>query len=112
MYTGSVNNDDGDDDNDDSFGEFEQPTAGINDVEDGEMDDLDLALAGDDADALLAAILGDDDRGNDGPSENDLDRMEMMMRRLLAAREAGQDMGGGQRRRMAARAVADVMREL
>lgn len=44
--------------------------------------------------------------------DGDVEKMESMMRRLVAVREAGEGMGYEQRRRMAARAVEDVMKEL
>ncbi|UNI19604.1 hypothetical protein JDV02_005783 [Purpureocillium takamizusanense] len=44
--------------------------------------------------------------------EDDVAKVERMMRKLQAAREAGQGMNEAQRKRMAARAVAEVMREL
>jgi hypothetical protein len=82
-------------------------------------DNLGLGITGDDADALRAAILGTPRTGGDIRAEDDdvgdssdVDKVERMMQRLLAAREAGQGMGEEQRRRLAARAVAEVMREL
>jgi alpha- and gamma-adaptin-binding protein p34 len=44
--------------------------------------------------------------------DEDIEKVERMMRKLQAVREAGEGMGLEQRRRMAARAVEDVMREL
>ncbi|VUC21890.1 unnamed protein product [Clonostachys rosea] len=45
-------------------------------------------------------------------NDDDIAKVEKMMRKLQAAREAGEGMGQDQRRRMAARAVEEVMREL
>ena len=54
------------------------------------------------------AEAGSDDEVDD----DDVIKVERMMRKLQAAREAGDGMGEEQRRRMAARAVAEVMKEL
>ncbi|CAG9979660.1 unnamed protein product [Clonostachys byssicola] len=51
---------------------------------------------------------GDDEELND----DDIAKLEKMMRKLQAAKEAGEGMSEDQRRRMAARAVEEVMREL
>ncbi|KAL8287953.1 hypothetical protein RB597_000170 [Gaeumannomyces tritici] len=52
--------------------------------------------------------------GGDGDSlrQEDVEKVEAMMRKLLAAREMGAGMPEEQRRRLAARAVGEVMREL
>ena len=47
-----------------------------------------------------------------GLADEDLEQVEKMMRKLQAAREAGEGMSEAQRKRMAARAVEEVMREL
>lgn len=47
-----------------------------------------------------------------GLGEDDVAKVERMMRKLQAVREAGEGMGQEQRRRMAARAVDEVMKEL
>jgi hypothetical protein len=44
--------------------------------------------------------------------DGEIAKVETMMRKLQAVREAGEGMGEEQRRRMAARAVEEVMREL
>ncbi|TQV94847.1 alpha and gamma adaptin binding protein p34 [Cordyceps javanica] len=44
--------------------------------------------------------------------EQDVAKVEAMMRKLQAAREAGETMGEAQRRKMAAKAVEEVMRQL
>lgn len=54
----------------------------------------------------------DDEDENDGNEDEDVTKVEEMMRKLHAVREAGAGMGQEQRRRMAARAVEEVMREL
>jgi hypothetical protein len=48
----------------------------------------------------------------DADDDDDIAKVETMMRKLQAVREAGEGMGEAQRRRMAARAVEEVMREL
>lgn len=44
--------------------------------------------------------------------EDEIAKIEKMMRKLQAVREAGEGMGEEQRKRMAARAVEEVMRDL
>lgn len=44
--------------------------------------------------------------------DDDIVKVENMMRKLQAVREAGEGMGEAQRRRLAARAVEEVMKEL
>ncbi|KAG5936934.1 hypothetical protein E4U53_000128 [Claviceps sorghi] len=51
-------------------------------------------------------------RDTDGPEQDEVAKMEDMMRKLQAVREAGEGLPAAQRRRMAARAVHEVMREL
>lgn len=64
------------------------------------------------------AAVQHDDRGTPpdelGESQQDkeMSKMEDMMRKLQAVREAGEGLPEAQRRRMAARAVQEVMREL
>ncbi|TWU70981.1 hypothetical protein ED733_002326 [Metarhizium rileyi] len=48
----------------------------------------------------------------DGLDDEDVDRVEKMMRKLQAARDAGEGLPEAQRKRMAARAVEEVMKEL
>ncbi|PHH84566.1 hypothetical protein CDD83_1725 [Cordyceps sp. RAO-2017] len=50
--------------------------------------------------------------GQDDPGPDDVARLEQMMHKLQAARDTGAGLGDAQRRKMAARAVADVMRDL
>lgn len=45
-------------------------------------------------------------------TEDDIAKVESMMRRLQAARETGQGMGEAERKRFAARAVQEVMKDL
>ncbi|POR38009.1 Uncharacterized protein TPAR_01791 [Tolypocladium paradoxum] len=52
------------------------------------------------------------DAAGEGLDGDDVVRVEKMMRKLQAARDAGAGVGEAQRRRMAAEAVAEVMREL
>jgi hypothetical protein len=58
-----------------------------------------------------AAAKGDDEDADDEIDDDDVAKVEKMMRKLQAAREAGQAMGEAQRRRMAARAVEEVMKD-
>ena len=46
-----------------------------------------------------------------GVGEDDVAKVEAMMRKLQAAREAGQGMNEAQRKKMAAKAVAEVMKD-
>ena len=55
--------------------------------------------------------------GHEGDVEDELDdeevvKVEKMMRKLQAVKEAGEGLPDAQRRRMAARAVEEVMKEL
>ncbi|KLU91084.1 hypothetical protein MAPG_09607 [Magnaporthiopsis poae ATCC 64411] len=50
--------------------------------------------------------------GEDSLGQEDVEKVEAMMRKLLAVREMGAGMPEEQRRRLAARAVGEVMREL
>jgi hypothetical protein len=60
------------------------------------------------ADASEAAAAG----GLEELDEDEIAKIEKMMRKLQAVREAGEGMGEEQRKRMAARAVEEVMRDL
>ncbi|KAH8733963.1 hypothetical protein BGZ61DRAFT_445602 [Ilyonectria robusta] len=53
-----------------------------------------------------------EDSGLGDLDEDEVAKVEKMMRKLQAVREAGEGMGEEQRKRMAARAVEEVMREL
>ncbi len=71
-----------------------------------------------DLETLKKAIFGNQDpeegEGNgkdDEIGDEDVAKVEAMMRKLQAAREAGETMGEAQRRKMAAKAVEEVMRE-
>ena len=55
---------------------------------------------------------GDGGDGEDSLGKDDVEKVEAMMRKLLAVREMGAGMPEEQRRRLAARAVGEVMREL
>jgi len=55
---------------------------------------------------------GQEGDGSADLGEDDVAKVERMMRKLQAVREAGEGMGQEQRRRMAARAVEEVMKEL
>lgn len=51
-------------------------------------------------------------RKQEDVGEEDVRKTEMLMGKLLAAREMGEGMSEGERRRMARRAVGEVMKEL
>lgn len=53
----------------------------------------------------------DEDDG-EGIGNDDVEKMERMMVKLLAVREAGVGLGEQQKKKMAAKAVAEVMKEL
>ncbi|SPO06958.1 uncharacterized protein DNG_09652 [Cephalotrichum gorgonifer] len=53
-----------------------------------------------------------DEKGEEDIGDEDVRKMEAMMSKLLAARELGEGMPEGERRRMARRAVGEVMKEL
>lgn len=55
---------------------------------------------------------GDVGKQGEGLEEKDVAKMESMMHQLQLARSAGEGMRPEQRRRMAARAVEEVMREI
>ncbi|KJZ73978.1 hypothetical protein HIM_06646 [Hirsutella minnesotensis 3608] len=124
---------------DDSFQDFELPKAPGTDLDMSKLDsqELDFGVHGDIMQELKKAILstqGDDDapvgpRADDSAvvegeaskgnvhSHADLDadeiaKLEGMMRRLKAARDAGAEMSDAKRRQMAADAVAEIMRDL
>lgn len=63
-------------------------------------------------DALLKGVGDGEEGGKSELDAEDVEKVEKMMRKLQAVREAGEGMGYEQRRRMAARAVEDVMKEL
>lgn len=72
-----------------------------------ETKDTDTKTPG--ADTLLKST---EEGGKSELDDEDVDKVEKMMRKLQAVREAGEGMGYDQRRRMAARAVEEVMKEL
>ncbi|KAH6893029.1 hypothetical protein B0T10DRAFT_264325 [Thelonectria olida] len=72
------------------------------DIEDSGDDKKDRALA--------EKVLTDGGFGE--LDDEDVAKMDRMMKKLLAVREAGEGMGEEQRKRMAARAVEEVMRDL
>ncbi|KAM0421510.1 hypothetical protein ACHAPT_010684 [Fusarium lateritium] len=127
---------------DSDFGDFETSSAKANDDEDhgDELDPQKMGFGFDKADfeGLRRAIweAGQDIEEPSGPSkaeaeskdktseeatarggfedldDDDIAKVEKMMRKLQAVREAGEGMGEEQRKRMAARAVEEVMKEL
>lgn len=80
---------------------------------------MDFGLGQSDLKALNKAIFanqdseGLDETSNDEEvGDEDVAKVEAMMRKLQAVREAGETMSEAQRRKMAAQAVEEVMREL
>ncbi|KAL2268999.1 hypothetical protein VTJ83DRAFT_3845 [Remersonia thermophila] len=107
---------DDDDDDDERGGEDD-------DHDDGEFDPSKLGFGFDKADfeglrkALWAGSAGNDEeeeeeKEEDKISEEDVEKLERMMRKLQAVREATAGLPEEQRKRMAARAVGEVMKEL
>ncbi|KAJ6779740.1 hypothetical protein PWT90_02083 [Aphanocladium album] len=96
------------------------------DVEDGgkqetdlDPENLDFGLGQVDLETLKKAIFAGDQDSHHDKGKNDQDigdedvaKVEAMMRKLQAAREAGETVTETQRRKMAAKAVEEVMREL
>ncbi|ODA79123.1 hypothetical protein RJ55_04715 [Drechmeria coniospora] len=79
---------------------------------DGDGDgDTDAAAAEEDGMPTRSKATGLDDNDDDD-DDDEVAKVEGMMRRLQAVRDSSAGLGESQRRRMAARAVADVMREL
>lgn len=70
----------------------------------------DQPKATDAAGGSAAASTKDEQDGELG--DEDIAKVEKMMRKLQAARDMGEGMGEAQRKRLAARAVEEVMREL
>lgn len=109
------------------------------DKEPSMAEDLDFGIDKKDMEELRKAIFGDadaelvkteqvqgktdetkdskDDHTKDakedetGVDEDDVAKVEAMMRKLQAAREAGEGMSEAQRKKMAAKAVAEVMKD-
>ncbi|KAM0549778.1 hypothetical protein ACHAPJ_009217 [Fusarium lateritium] len=124
---------------DDEFGDFETSSAKADDDDDNELDPQKMGFGFDKADfeGLRRAIWeasqdveepsepNKAETSKEGASggttagggldeldEDEIAKVEKMMRKLQAVREAGEGMGEEQRKRMAARAVEEVMREL
>ena len=108
------------------------------DKEPSTAEDLDFGIDKKDMEELRKAIFGDVDAKADkteqvqgktdelkdskddtkdakedetGVDEDDVAKVEAMMRKLQAAREAGEGMSEAQRKKMAAKAVAEVMKD-
>lgn len=88
-----------------------------------DMEGLRRAIWGfgdDDSSSRNASPAGDSRSTNSAPerqtddqlTEDDVAKVEGMMRRLQAARDTGQGMGEAERKRFAARAVQEVMKDL
>lgn len=109
------------------------------DKEPSTAEDLDFGIDKKDMEELRRAIFGDAETGTDKTEEvedktgettdskedgtkdatmdetqvdeDDVAKVEAMMRKLQAAREAGEGMSEAQRKKMAAKAVAEVMKD-
>ncbi|KAF4972626.1 hypothetical protein FSARC_843 [Fusarium sarcochroum] len=124
---------------DDEFGDFETSSAKAGDDDNNELDPQKMGFGFDktDFEGLRRAIWeasqdveepsepnkaeGSKEGASGGTAagggldeldEDEIAKVEKMMRKLQAVREAGEGMGEEQRKRMAARAVEEVMREL
>ncbi|KAM3473552.1 hypothetical protein MY8738_008314 [Beauveria namnaoensis] len=83
-------------------------------------ENMDFGLGQADLEKLKKAIFAnqgpeqdlEDDRKGDDIGDEDVAKVQAMMSKLQAAREAGETMSETQRRKMAAKAVEEVMREL
>ena len=80
---------------------------------------MDFGLGQSDLETLKKAIFAnqypegqDENSKGEEIGDEDVAKVEAMMHKLQAAREAGETMGEAQRRKMAAKAVEEVMREL
>lgn len=105
------------------FGDFEDANDDDEDAskeaEDFDPEDMAFGFEREDLKGLRRAIW-DAGQGYDGPeaddatglNDDDVAKVESMMMKLQAVRDAGEGMGQEQRRRMAARAVEEVMKEL
>lgn len=105
-----------DDGDDDKFGEFASSEGGRGGAEkddDGDLDPASLNFGFDRADfaglrrAIWSAGQEDDDDDGDG-----VEKVELAMHKLQAVRDMSAGLPEEQRRRMAARAVGEVMKEL
>ncbi|TFB04604.1 hypothetical protein CCMA1212_004081 [Trichoderma ghanense] len=76
----------------------------------GEADQTKLLDVG--ASSAAAPADKEDEAQDRDLDDEDVAKVEKMMRKLQAAREMGEGMGEAQRRRLAAKAVEEVMREL
>ncbi|KAM3507574.1 hypothetical protein MY11210_007082 [Beauveria gryllotalpidicola] len=83
-------------------------------------ENMNFGLGQADLETLKNAILANqgqeqdlqEDRKEEDVGDEDVAKVQAMMRKLQAAREAGETMSETQRRKMAAKAVEEVMREL
>lgn len=108
--------------------EWDQPADTVDEDEDkdteskpadDDAENMDFGLGQADIESLKKAIWagsqgasGKPDEDQDDIDDQDVAKVEAMMRKLQAAREAGESMSETQRRKMAAKAVEEVMREL
>ncbi|PTB69439.1 hypothetical protein BBK36DRAFT_1187106 [Trichoderma citrinoviride] len=89
-----------------------------NDSASAKRDEADQSKVSDvSAGSAAAAAVAAADKDGEAQDDRELDdedvaKVEKMMRKLQAAREMGEGMGEAQRRRLAAKAVEEVMREL
>ena len=96
------------------FGEFEDGDDD-GDAKEFDPDDMIMGFEREDLKGLRKAIW---DAGEEVPesegaiNDDDVAKVESMMMKLQAVREAGEGMSEEQRKRMAARAVEEVMKDL
>jgi hypothetical protein len=74
--------------------------------------DMDWVGDVDDMDAMREAIFKTAGHQGEELQEEDVDGMEELMRRALALRELGKDLPEAERKKMAAKFVQDVMKDI
>ena len=77
-----------------------------------DFDGLKQAIWAGSTDVATSSAVGGHESAVEGLDGEGVDKVEKMMRRLQAVREAGEGMPDKERKRMAARAVQGVMKEL
>ncbi|KAF2851493.1 hypothetical protein T440DRAFT_489064 [Plenodomus tracheiphilus IPT5] len=89
-----------------------------NDMPDfGDEDGFDGTFAAEEAEMnmelfdMKGALQGDDDRSDD-PGDKEVEELEVMMKKMVAIKEMGQGMEEAERKRFAAKAVNDLMKDL
>ncbi|KAL6879130.1 hypothetical protein J3F83DRAFT_725182 [Trichoderma novae-zelandiae] len=90
-----------------------RPDTGNNDSTSAEQAEADRSQVSDASAGSAAAAADRDGEAQDRDlDDEDVAKVEKMMRKLQAAREMGEGLSEAQRKRLAARAVEEVMREL